>query len=131
MARAQSAPRHPPKNYALVCAIAWALPGAGHLWLRRRRTGVILLVALTLMFAIGLCLQGRLFSFDMAQPLVALAALAELGIGAPYLLAVFLGFGDGSVVVVTHEHGNTFLVAAGLLNLLVVLDVYDIVEGRK
>ena len=31
----------------------------------------------------------------------------------------------------TYEYGNTFLVAAGLLNSLVVLDAYDIALGRK
>ena len=114
-----------------ICAIAWAVPGAGHLWLGRRRTGGILLVALPLMFAIGLWLDGRLFPFDAGQPLVALAALADLGIGVPCLLARVLGFGEGRVVAVTYEHGNAFLVVAGLLNLLVVLDAYDIAHGRK
>ena len=31
----------------------------------------------------------------------------------------------------TYEHGNTFLVVAGLLNVLVVLDACDIARGRK
>ena len=38
----------------LLCLASWAIPGAGHLWLGRRSKGLILLVALPLMFAIGL-----------------------------------------------------------------------------
>jgi len=32
---------------------------------------------------------------------------------------------------VTYEYGNTFLIVAGLLNFLVMLDAYDIGAGRK
>ena len=60
-----------------------------------------------------------------------LAAVADLGIGAPYVAARALGLGDGRVVASTYEHGNAFLVVAGLLNALVVLDAYDIALGRK
>ena len=116
---------------ALICAIGWAVPGAGHLWLGRRRTGIIVLIALPLMFAIGLLLEGSLFPIDVAQPWVALAAVADLGIGAPYVVARALGLGAGRVVAETYEYGNTFLVVAGLLNVLVVLDAYDVALGRK
>lgn len=116
---------------ALVCALAWAVPGAGHLWLGRVQKGVGFLVTLPLMYAIGLWLEGQIFSFDLSEPLVALAALADLGIGAPYFIARVLGIGDGRVVAVTYEYGNSFLVVAGLLNALVVLDAYDIALGRK
>jgi hypothetical protein len=83
------------------------------------------------MFSVGLGLEGRLFSFEGREPFAVLLALADLGIGLPYLVARFLDLGAGRVVAVTYEHGNTFLVVAGLLNLLVVLDAYDIAEGRK
>ncbi len=116
---------------ALVCAVAWIVPGAGHLWLGRLSKGVIFLVALPTMFAIGLWLEGGILPFDFSQPLVALAAFADLGIGAPYFLARALELGDGRVVATTYEYGNSFLVVAGLLNMLVVVDAFDIALGRK
>ena len=131
MAQARHAPRPAAPDPVLVCAAAWAVPGAGHLLLGRRRTGLILLAALPLMFAVGLALEGRLFPFDAGQPLVLLMALADLGIGMPYFAAAALGLGDGRVVAPTYEYGNTFLIVAGLLNLLVVLDAGDIARGRK
>jgi len=76
-------------------------------------------------------LQGRLFPFELSQPLVGLAAVADLAIGLPYLVATSLGYGAGQVVAVTYEYGNTFLIVAGLLNVLVILDAYDVAVGRK
>jgi hypothetical protein len=114
----------------LICLAGWAIPGSGHLWLRRRK-GVVFLAALPLMFAIGLALEGRLFPFEPSQPLVALAAIADVGIGIPYFIARSLGYGAGRVVAVTYEYGNAFLIVAGLMNLLVVIDAFDIAAGRK
>ena len=37
----------------------------------------------------------------------------------------------GDVRAVTYEYGNAFVMTAGLLNLLVVIDAYDIAIGRK
>jgi hypothetical protein len=118
-------------NTALVCAAAWAIPGAGHLLAGRATKGVIFLVALVLMFATGLWLEGELFPFDLSQPLVAFMAFADVGIGVPYILAKATGAGHGRVVAVTYEYANAFLIAAGLLNMLVVLDAYDVTQGRK
>jgi len=114
----------------LLCLAAWAIPGAGHLWLGRRK-GLVFLVALPLMFAIGIAIRGCLFPFQLGDPLAALAAFADLGIGVPYFIAGALGFGAGDVRAVTYEYGNAFLVVAGLLNTLVVIDAYDIAMGRK
>jgi hypothetical protein len=130
--RAQAADRTqtPGATYA-ICAAAWAVPGAGHLWLGRRQKGLTFLVLLPLMFAVGIWLEGRLFPFEVAQPLVALAALADLGLGIPYAVAKAFGAGAGRVVAITYEYGNAFLIVAGLLNMLVVLDAFDIAQGRK
>jgi hypothetical protein len=115
----------------LLCLAAWAVPGAGHLWLGRRIKGLTFLIALPLMFAIGLAIDGRLFPFELSEPLVALAAIADVGIGIPYFVAMALGMGAGQVRAVTYEYGNAFIIVAGLLNLLVVIDAYDIALGRK
>lgn len=107
------------------------IPGGGHLWLGRRFKGLVFLIALTGMFGLGLALHGRLFPFEFSQPLVGLAAFANLGMGLPYFLAWAMGWGQGQVVAVTYEYANAFLIVAGLLNMLVVLDAYDIACGRK
>lgn len=115
----------------MLCLLAWLVPGAGHLWLRRTQKGLVFLVVLPLMFAIGLAIEGRIFPFEASEPLVLLAAFADIGIGLPYFVAWMLGLGAGTVVASSYEYGNTFVIVAGLLNMLVVLDAYDIAMGRK
>jgi hypothetical protein len=127
--RARSAAE--PGTLVLLCVAAWAIPGAGHFWLGRRQKALIFFATLCLMFVIGLSLHGRLFPFDLADPLVALAAIADLGIGLPWLAARMLDAGAGTVTAVTFEYGNTFTIVAGLLNFLVILDAFDIASGRK
>jgi Family of unknown function (DUF6677) len=129
--RATAADRAQPINPTLITLISWIVPGAGHLWQGRTQKGLVFLIAIPLMFAVGLWLNGRLFPFEISQPLVALAAFASLGNGLPYFAAAMLGLGKGVVTAATYEYGNTFVIVAGLLNMLVVLDAYDIALGRK
>ena len=100
------------------------------MWLGRRK-GLIFLIVIPAMFALGLFLEGRIFPIEFSQPLVALAALANMGIGLPYFIARAMGQGAGDVIAVTYEYGNTFLIVSGLLNALVVIDAFDISMGRK
>jgi hypothetical protein len=120
-----------PGVLALVCVAAWLVPGAGHLYLGRRQKAIVFFVALLTMFGFGLLLEGRIFPFELSEPLVALAAIADLGLGLPWLVARLAGTGAGTVTAVTHEYGNTFLIVAGLLNFLVILDAFDVAMGRK
>ena len=114
-----------------MCVVSWLVPGAGHLIQGRRQKGLIFLIALPVMFALGLALKGRLFPFVFSEPLVGLAAVANLGMGVPYFIASVLGLGAGIVTAASYEYGNTFLIVAGLLNMLVVVDAYDVRLGRK
>ena len=115
----------------LVCLLAWAIPGAGHLWLGRRQKAFVFMSALLIRFGIGLLLAGRVFSMDLREPLVALAAVADMGLGIPWLITRMMGWGEGTVTASTYEYGNCFLIVAGLLNFLVILDAFDIGMGRK
>jgi len=93
----------------------------------------VFLAILPLMFGLGLLMDGTLFSLaPSAQSLLTTgAALAERGMGLPWLLAALLGAGAGDVVSPTYEYGWVFMVVAGLLNCLVILDARDIALGRK
>jgi len=110
---------------------AWLIPGGGHFLLGATRKAAIFFVVITAMYVVGLVLGGRLFPLQLAEPLVFLSALAECTVGLPRLVSLIAGFGAGNVIAVTYEYGNTFLIVAGLLNALVVLDAYDIGVGRK
>lgn len=61
--------------------------------------------------------------------------IANLGSGLLYVGAWFLGIGFADDPVhaarATYEYGTTFLLIAGLLNYLCMLDAFDISAGRK
>lgn len=123
-------PGQTPSPYLLLIA-AWLVPGAGHFTLGKRQKAYVFAAVLPLMFVIGLALKGRIAPFTPNDPLVALASLANVMAGIPYLLARLAGAGDGVVTAITYEYGNTFMIAAGLLNTLVMLDAFDVLKGRK
>ena len=115
----------------LVCALAWLVPGGGHFLQKRGDKGLVFLIAIPLMFGIGLWLSGRLFPLEWNDPLVFLGAVADRGVGLPYFIAKMMDAGAGTVVDQSYEYGNTFLMTAGLLNFLIILDAFDISMGRK
>jgi hypothetical protein len=113
--------------------VGWLIPGAGHVLQGDLRRGGIFFLVLTGMFGVGLAFGGRLFPFqlDPSEWLVFLAAIAQWGVGLPRLIAGIAGGGEGNVIAVTYEYGNTFLMASGLLNALVLLDAHDRGRGLK
>ena len=115
-----------------ACLFAWLLPGAGHLYLGRIGKGLVFLGAIGALFVLGVIMDAGLqmhLGFD--DPLALLRSLAQMALGVPYFLARALGFEAGRVTSVTYEYGNTFTEVGGLLNVLVILDAYDVAVGRK
>jgi len=112
--------------------LAWAIPGAGHLFLGRRGRALIFFAVVVLMFLIGISIDGSLYTFATSRGswLKLLASLASMGSGLLYFVARRIGV-PGDVVSATYEYGTTFTVTAGLMNLLLVLDCYDIARGAK
>jgi hypothetical protein len=109
----------------------WLVPGAGHLLIGDLRRGLVFVVVLLTMVAVGLAFDGRLFPFLLSEPLVFLAAAAQWTLLGPRLAASAAGVGAGEVRAATYEYGNTFLIVAGLLNALILLDVFDRASGRR
>jgi len=114
-----------------TCFVAWVFPGAGHMLQGQAGKALVFGVTLLPMYVLGLAFGGQLFTFQMSEPLVLLAAAAEWMMGAARLVAGGAGYGGGNVVAASYEYGNTFLIVSGLLNLLVLLDAADVARGRK
>jgi hypothetical protein len=110
--------------------LAFAVPGAGHFYLGRRARAAAFFAIVLFMMIVGLAIEGKLYTIEPGKPLTFLATLASMGLGLPYFIARALGpFGD--VMSMTFEYGTAFGLTAGLMNLLLILDSYDIAEGRK
>jgi hypothetical protein len=116
--------------------------------------GVVFALVVLSSFAVGVALDGTVYAFDAEQPLSYLATLANLGAGPVDIWARLETYGslryrmpDSRVDPLTreqvlkrlreryvsqsHTYGRTFLLTAGLMNLLLILDVYDYCIGRK
>ena len=116
---------------------AWAIPGAGHLLQRRWKRAALIGGAVWVMFLTGLWLGGHLFTVTGNEQgfnvlLQLLPMIGNIGTGLLYIICWLTNTGfTEKAYLVTYEYGNTFLLVAGLLNYLAMLDAFDIAAGRK
>ena len=112
--------------------LAWVWPGLGHLYLGRRGKGLVLMGSILALFVLGVAMDSRLqLHLGLEDPLALLFSIAQMGVGAPYVLARLLGYEAGLVTSPMYEYGNTFTAVGGLLNILVILDALDTARGVR
>jgi hypothetical protein len=112
-------------------ALGFLVPGVGHLVLGRRARAAAFCALVFASLAIGLRLGGNLYRIVPDQPLTVLATLGSMGMGLAYFVLRYLLGYQGSIASPGYEYGTAFLLTAGLMNLLLILDVWDIARGRK
>lgn len=88
------------------------------------------MVAICVLFFMGVSMQGQLFGWTPGF-FGFLKFFANLSLGLLYFLGTAMGWGVGNIHAYSYEYGNTYLYTAGLLNMLLVLDSFDIVAGRR
>jgi hypothetical protein len=128
-----------PGSAWLIGAAAWFLPGLGHLLLKRWYRALLMGGAVIACFIIGLGMGGHMFDLSTGQGSSQLLQvppmIANLGAGVLYIVCWLGGYGfaddPAQAARATYEYGNTFLLIAGLLNYLTMLDAFDIAAGRK
>ncbi|HSF38372.1 MAG TPA: DUF6677 family protein [Thermoanaerobaculia bacterium] len=118
-------------NPAVAVVLAWLIPGLGHVYLKRWMRGLFFLLLVLVSLAVGCALQGNLYRVLPNQPLTILATLGSMGMGLPYFFLRYFLHYEGDVVGAGYEYGTAFLLTAGLMNLLLVMDAWDIARGRK
>jgi hypothetical protein len=116
---------------ALVLLLGWLVPGGGHLYLGKWVRGLLLMVSIVAMFAIGIALQGKVYSAGTGEPLDMLGFVGDLGAGLLFLLARLMGWGQAPVLVAVADYGTKFIVVAGLLNIVAAVDAHSLASGRK
>ena len=122
-----------PKLTTLVrlCVAAWMVPGLGHWLLGRKWRALILFSVIVTMFLMGIAMQGEFFTTGSGSYLQTLGYFGELCVGLAMPAARFFGYAGGNPLFISADFGTAYLVAAGMLNALSVLDTYDIAMGRK
>jgi hypothetical protein len=99
--------------------------------LRKWDRAIVFFGSITLMLVLGIRLQGRLFNPEFGEFFATLKFIADAGSGLLYWVAWLRGLGSGDPTAYTYDYANVFIYVAGLLNMLVIVDVYDIAMGRK
>lgn len=140
---------------ALALLGGWVVPGLGHAVLGRIRRGVLFFALVMGSFALGMAHDGRLALRDGRQPfLTLLQVTANLGVGPADVLARIAVYGEATYAIpqdpsgaayesravrifrersraALSAYGTAYLWTAGLMNLLLLFDIWDIARGRK
>jgi hypothetical protein len=116
---------------AMVLIAGWFIPGLGHLMLGKWIRALLLFVSIVAMFAIGLALQGKIYSPSTGDILDILGFAGQLGLGLLCGLAHWLGWGASSAVNTLADYGTKFIEVAGLLNYIAAVDAHSLANGRK
>jgi hypothetical protein len=131
----------------------WVVPGAGHAVLGRVRRGVLFFALVAGSFGIGLAHDGRLALYSPKESfLTGLQLVANLGVGPADVFARMGVYGEAAYAVpdtsapsygprlktfrdrqrsAVSAYGTAYLWSAGLMNLLLLMDVWDIAKRRK
>ena len=109
----------------------WLVPGAGHFLIGKWGRGLLLLVAIVGMYAVGLGLAGKVYLPNTSELLEMLGFAGQLGMGLLYALARLVGWGSTSAATTLNDYGTKYLVACGLLNFIAAVDAHSLASGRK
>jgi hypothetical protein len=138
---------------AAALVAGWLVPGAGHAVLGRLGRGILFFVLIMGSFGLGLAHDGRLALYSSREAfLTGLQLVANVGVGPDDALARISVYGEAAYVVpdtsapayrtrietfrarqrsAVSVYGTAYLWSAGLMNLLLLMDVWDIAKRRK
>ena len=138
---------------AAALIVGWLLPGAGHAMLGRMRRGILFFAVVMGSFGIGLAHDGRLALYSRQEGfLTGLQLVANVGVGPADLCARMSAYGEAAYVVpvqttaeyrpliekfrgrqssAVSAYGTAYLWSAGLMNLLLLMDIWDIARRGK
>jgi hypothetical protein len=142
-----------PGRTAAALAIGWLVPGAGHAVLGRMRRAAVFFALIMGSFGLGLAHDGRLALYSPREGfLTGLQLVANVGVGPADAFARMSVYGEAAYTVpdtsapsyrprietfrerqrsAVSAYGTAYLWSAGLMNLLLLMDIWDIAKRRK
>jgi len=125
----------PVSAWIVPVLVGWIVPGGGHFMLKKTGRGALLLVSIGLMFLFGLFMRGMMFTPEKGDILTTLinygGFVCDMASGIFYFAATMFGYNQPDMPGDVHDYGTKFLVTAGLLNILAMVDAYEIAAGKK
>lgn len=138
---------------AAALLAGWLLPGAGHAVLGRLHRAALFFALIMGSFGLGLAHEGRLALYSPREGfLTGLQLVANVGVGPADVFARMSVYGEAAYTVpdtaaasyrpriekfrerqrsAVSAYGTAYLWSAGLMNLLLLMDVWDIAKRRK
>lgn len=126
----------PISTWILPVAAAWLVPGLGHFLLKKTGRAALIFASVALMFLFGLFMRGMMFTPehgpDYLTTLINYGGFfCDLASGALYICAMIFGYAQPDLPGDVHDYGAKFLVTAGLLNILAMVDAFDIATKQR
>jgi hypothetical protein len=125
----------PISTWILPVLAAWVIPGGGHFLQKKTGRGALILASVGLMFLFGMFMRGMMFAPEKGDILTTLinygGFICDIASGAFYFAAAMFGYAAPDMPGAVHDYGTKFLVTAGLLNILAMVDSYEIAVGKK
>ena len=123
------------RSPVLITLVAWLVPGGGHFLLRRRGRAALIFACVLVTFVVGILMRGPMFEphgGDLLTTLIQWGGfVGDLASGLFYLLTVWLSYAPPDTAGHVHDYGSKLIVAAGLLNILAMVDAWEIAKGEK
>jgi uncharacterized protein DUF6677 len=115
----------------LAAVTGWIVPGLGHLVLRKWSKAAVYFLCIGALALAGLEMRGAVFNAGAEDIFDRLGFFADLGAGAFYFLAHQIQAVGPDVAHATGDYGTRLFASAGMLNLLTVLEAYDLGRGTE
>jgi hypothetical protein len=126
---AETKTNEPAKGNQLIGILAavagWFVPGLGHLILRRWSKAAVYFLCVGGLACAGLAMRGGVFGAGAEDLFDRLGFFADLGAGMFYFLAHQIQTAGPDIAHATGDYGTRLFAAAGMLNLLTVLEAYE------
>ena len=123
------------KSWVGPVVLGWLVPGGGHFLLKRTGRGGLIFFSVVSMFLLGLMMRGAMFqpqSGDILTMIIYCGGfVGDIASGLLYMMATWFGYNQPDMAGHVHDYGTKFLVAAGLLNILGMVDAFEIATRKK
>jgi hypothetical protein len=131
----ETSKKEEPSGNVMMGAVAafagWIVPGLGHLLMRRWSKAAVYFLCVGGLACAGLAMRGGVFAAGAEDLFDRLGFFADLGTGIFYFLAHVIQTAGPDVAHATGDYGTRMFAAAGMINLLTVLEAYEIGRGRR
>src|SRR5690348_3823712 len=117
----------PTRSPVWTTVLSWLVPGSGHFLLGRKKRGAIVFATVVLTFLLGVLMGGPMFhpgsNGDVLSRVIEWGGFfGDLASGLLYFVAVWAGYNPPDQAGHNPDYGSKFIVAAGLLNILAMVD---------